>query len=810
MSIDEQYGVSQAILKEAKSGNHKLLITSRPYGVETERSLVDIEIKHVGFDIIQRDWFVHRVLAGANQNTPGKLLSFIKDHHLEEMSQVPVNLRILSALWKTRGDEITQYNPGLPGLYRELVNHVWEQFATRGAFRRAYTRSEKESLFEDLEKVALESLQRGEIIIRRSTCEEVLGNTPSPLLKDSDFLLFQKIDHQYQFPHLTFQEYFAGRYLARKFLLGQQDEVAAFLRAHMYVPRYQRTLSFMAGEMSKGMPQELGLVSPKERIAPMRDLLRLLSSVPRDILGVRHLLLELRLLDEWLLVSSQSWVSESLANLEREFSLGQRLITWFNKALRQYRRYDKSTQILYTTLMTLLSEANGVTKHYGTELRKHILNALQDSDYDVRNAALAALQTLLEKGVEVQEMVPPMLNALQDRDRCLREFAIEVLGTLLEKGAEVQEMLPLILNALQDRHADVRETALKALRALLEKGVEVQGMLPPILNALQDGDFPVREAALKALRTLLEKGAEVQGTITPILNVLQDRHADVRRAALEALGTLLEQGAEVQGMVPLILNALQHDNADVRRVALTALGTLLEQGAEVQEMITPMLNALQDKHSDVRIAALEALQTLLGQGAEVQGMITPMLNVLQDSHADVRWAVLEALGTLLEQGAEVQGILPPILSALQDSHADVRESALAALRTLLEKGAGVQEMIPPILNALQDRYADVRRAALAALQALLEQGAEVQGMLPPILNALQDRYADVRESALATLGTLLEHGAEVQEILLPILNALQHGNADVRRVVYGALRGQPVAEPRPDDMAAVHAALDDD
>ncbi|MEO1301241.1 MAG: HEAT repeat domain-containing protein, partial [Bacteroidota bacterium] len=498
--LDEQYGVSQEILKEARSGNHKLLITSRPYGVETERILVDIEIEHVGFDISQRDRFVHRALDESHRHMADKLLGFIKDHNLDGISQVPVNLEILCTLWKEQGDIITQHKPSFSSFYRKFFSHVWERFETSRVARSENTRSENQSLFEDLEKVALASLQRGEIIIRRSTFEEVLGDKPSPLLKDAGFLLFQNmdtadrvaIDPRYQFPHLTFQEYFAGRSLARKFLLGQQDEVAEFFREHMYVARHKRTLSFMSGEISKGMPQELRLASPKERISPMRDLLRLLNSVPQEILGVQHLLLQLHLLNEWLLVSDQSRMSESLATLEREFGLGQKLITWFNKSLRQYRLYgDKSPQLLNTTLMTLLSEAHGVTKHYGTELRKHTLNALQHSFSYVRIAALQALPPLVEKGAEVQAMVTPILNALQDSDEDVRSAALQALRTLVDKGADVQLLLPPILNALKDSDWNVHSAALQALRTLLEQGADVQVLLPLILNALHDSDWNV-------------------------------------------------------------------------------------------------------------------------------------------------------------------------------------------------------------------------------------------------------------------------------------------------------------------------------
>ena len=46
--LDECTGCSARILYEAKGGRHRLLLTSRPYGVSTERSTADLEVIHKG------------------------------------------------------------------------------------------------------------------------------------------------------------------------------------------------------------------------------------------------------------------------------------------------------------------------------------------------------------------------------------------------------------------------------------------------------------------------------------------------------------------------------------------------------------------------------------------------------------------------------------------------------------------------------------------------------------------------------------------------------------------------------------------
>ena len=46
--IDESTGCSQNILDEAKGGRHRLLLTSRPYGVQYENKAADLVVLHKG------------------------------------------------------------------------------------------------------------------------------------------------------------------------------------------------------------------------------------------------------------------------------------------------------------------------------------------------------------------------------------------------------------------------------------------------------------------------------------------------------------------------------------------------------------------------------------------------------------------------------------------------------------------------------------------------------------------------------------------------------------------------------------------
>ena len=100
----------------------------------------------------------------------------------------------------------------------------------------------------------------------------------------------------YQFPHITFQEYFAGRWLARLFLEEKRNKVKEWLDAHKYEPQYGRTLSFLAGEVSKQLSEE----SAEVQHSTLQQLLELLDAGPVELVGVQQTLMQVRLLAEWL------------------------------------------------------------------------------------------------------------------------------------------------------------------------------------------------------------------------------------------------------------------------------------------------------------------------------------------------------------------------------------------------------------------------------------------------------------------------------------------------------------------------------
>jgi hypothetical protein len=130
------------------------------------------------------------------------------------------------------------------------------------------------------------------------------------------------------------------------------------------------------------------------------------------------------------------------------------------------------------------------------EVVPQLIEALKDSDADVRQSAAAALAAV------GQPAVGPLLDILKDKsdDKELRANAAYVLGHM---GGAAHEAVPILLKLLKDSDTDVRRRAAYALQLIVKEtpsggmgGLGMPGMGGP--GAMMGGGRPAGHSTLKA------------------------------------------------------------------------------------------------------------------------------------------------------------------------------------------------------------------------------------------------------------------------------------------------------------------------
>ena len=538
--LDERAGSSEQILTQAQAGTHKLLMLSRPYGIETERQRVDIEIEHVGFNRGQLERYVQKELRAHTDLAKG-LLDYIGKHaNIREIAHVPVNLQILCALWQDEdyGVDREELEQGsLPGLYRLFTEFTWKRYKERA--KEDVSPQAREDLFDKLGQIALGALEDGEVLIRPGRINKTLSNSATDAdeikqkCQDTGFLLLQYVGGDigrksgfYEFPHLTFQEYFAGCTLARKFLSEdeeEREEASDFLSDHQYESQYGRTLSFLAGEVSR---------KPKG-VKRIKELLNLLGKSDQELLGLQHLCLQLRVIHEWLCIASDQEAKRGMNKLEDEFHVLSSLEAWFVRAFAHVRLegYDDAYlpgRRLLGLLKSSLQTFGSVARH-APELLELFKKTAQGPHGAVRLAAISSLGGAL---AVVDDEVRAMLQTMVDdrhESMDIQHAARKALSQATRADA-TQDETAVGGGTAQGSLGEARESASQSPGALLEQ----------LRQAAKDADDESNRALRSSRGSLVQAvAAATQEKFGALLDLLlpaaKDQDGFVRAAALEAL-----------------------------------------------------------------------------------------------------------------------------------------------------------------------------------------------------------------------------------------------------------------------------------
>ena len=535
--LDERAGASEEILRQAQdqTARHKLLMLSRPYGIDEARRLSEIEIEHVGFNRVQLLFYV--LAEVSDRKRALELLDYIDKHeNIRSIANVPVNLQILCALWQDPHAGISHElkQGSLPGLYSRFTEWVWNRYTKKWNLKDETC----DGLFAILGKVGLDALEQGQLQISPDLIQKYAKTgRAKDELKDAGFLLLQYVgedeDKQrgfYEFPHLTFQEYFAGRALAQQFLSAdKEDQEAAckLVSKHKYKGSYGRTLTFMAGEVSR-VKGAWGI-----------EKLLVLLEKEQEIVGVQHLLLQLRVVHEWLCMAGEA-AEDELAELEERFHMLASLEAWFVRAFTHVRLegYDAGRPgrdllgLLQSSLQTF-----GSIARYAPELLELFKKTAQGPHGAVRLAAVSSLGGVL---AGAHDEVRAMLQAMAD-DRYDSRDIQQAAGEALREatGAEsTQDETAVGGGAAQGSLGEARESTSQSPEALLEQ------LRQAARAARHEEDDALRSARgslvqAVAAATQESQDQESQEKFGALLDLLlpaaKDYNVYVRAAALEAL-----------------------------------------------------------------------------------------------------------------------------------------------------------------------------------------------------------------------------------------------------------------------------------
>jgi hypothetical protein len=758
-----------------------VLLTSRPYPLE--RGRFDRTLEVIGFTDDAIGQYVSHFFGHRPDFSEAVLRVLQENPSVHGTAHVPINLELLCSLFDLRGAKPPR-EATLTSLYDGIVELLLRRYVddkVPGQSTEDWDGDEVEEfclpILCALEKLAFDGLMEGNLVFDddqlkpalEAGCELADGLRRSSVraqLRRSGFLQVLTKGgapwaRSYQFLHLTFQEFFAARYIARRFQSPLNDDRAwleTLMLEQKYNRRFEYTWWFVAGILAK----QAGPGS-------VQQFFDWLESGPRDLSGFREDMLRIRCGEE----AGIKLDTDTIAQLREH--LFQR-----PRAYRRWSRYGGVPLWQYLHMSPQIERQLDITGLLLDELQ----SAMDEDSPRASNAVWA----LRELGFSTEKLLPILEPRLDDANEAMQLRAIEILlradppaESAVQRALELLDRSPggdqgsRLLSLLADtKSGDNRILAhmrlaleqgravITAARYLVDRGIRDTSIREALLIAAVTPRFP----NVKALETLSRLGDLTATQLKPIVDLaMEDAMAKWEPAQnfllnaklpSETFRYLVAQSKKDEwGNVCEVL-AAQADRSSVirewvnsvvqgttphprRSTFVASVGDRRDATEQERSLLAHL--ATEDDDTAVRRAALQSLIKIGATGPEAE-------------EAFCKGAVNAAVG---KEAISALTALPTLsrraISALVDTlegHWEVAEAAADALRKL-----DIREK--RVLDALErarrkDRNDYVRVAATRALMTLRGGYDKYIDYLCAVVRSRS--LALLRANAAAALGTL--------------------------------------------------------
>ena len=729
--LDEAGYNAKALLTEAEERACKILVLTRPYNLQGIRTNVDCQFECLGLNDQQLRNFVYKEL---HQNDASRLVHSLEEvQGIWETAHTPMTAHILCSWWKEHGTAIEDQGKraSMFQIYGKMTDFVWKSFEEKSEARMA----DKNTIFSVLEKIAFEALRSGQILIEQGIVEGFTRPTnTSSFFKESGFLLLILEGQQYQFPHLTFQEYFAGRYIASSLRENgsneENQEVLQFIEEGKYNQKHALAISFAMNAFARGQSK-----------FALQKMLLTVDKDPIEILGIQHFFLRMRVLEASLEETEENSLKDLLKDgqaIELAESARQLLERTFDDVLTREIVIENLQQV-----PRVLQEFPRVIQDTIGEVKKNL-----ECSHNLTWMEMAKISDVLKLARHSSEqsnlIIQHVLQLVQESNSwCNSKEHIRRLSSIAEHmPQQASELLSTLVETCGNRKDEnVLKIAMKTIGHIAAASPQHASKLLAVLEkACGDQSEDVRRLGIEAIGLVVAAAPQHAGEVLPTLKkACIDRSKDVRRVGIEAIGRIAAAAPQyADKILPTLEKACRSPFGDMCRLGIEAIGRIgAEAPQHAGEVLPTLEKACRDQSEYVRRLGIEATGLVVAAAPQHAGefLLTLVETCGNRKDENVLKKAMKTIGHI---------------AAASPQHAN-------KLLAVLEKACG-------------DQSKDVRRLGIEAIGHI---GAEAPQYSSELLSMLAKRYADededVCEIAMKTIGRIAAAAPQYADKILPTL-----------------------------------------
>ncbi|PLB52218.1 hypothetical protein P170DRAFT_402202 [Aspergillus steynii IBT 23096] len=637
------------------------IVTSRQYypsllGLKA----FDLELKTVGFHREQIESYVSAPGVIPDPEKAKRIMSFIRAQSLiREIASIPIQLDALCFTWGEQTNYIKNMSQTMTAIYQSIVLSLLRKdirklgkccnqkvltepmVAGMSALEVEETMRQELNLLEGLafqgfynRIIEFDRPMRDKIHRLLRSSGDNLPAAYNSVLKDLSFLRtsdtnMESEKQSFHFLHLTFQEYFAARYLVSHWIRGTKMTVLALhhgstsdelvspqtvLAREKYNLRWNMLWKYVAGLLDSYRQQ----ANDGERC--LVDFFHQLEAGPRDMMGPTHQLLTMDCLNEVPAMQDSPRLSAYRLRSEKQLSWWAEFEFW---ALfqAQSKLPDSIVNVLVRCLSTTddlrnqgIARVIGKQPGLGPEVVRQLSQLLKNPESRRASAFALSLRSDLPP-----QILQDMMGYSRDADSLVRQEAAMSLSSQKSLPSEALDALVL---KLQDT-----QSGLLSVRVLLSQAVVPTRATLPILKWFDNAHFKDRVLITEPLDTL-------QIASSQIVNSL---NSDVRFEVTEAVGKLANTSPRLRD----VLVELSSDKSEkVRSSTVPKLGSLSNPSNNV---VTAVVKRLDDGDYRSRREAVISLSKFTSSDQALSGLY----RCLDDPSRLVRETAVYALDRLL-------------------------------------------------------------------------------------------------------------------------------------------------------------------
>ena len=808
--LDEADDDARELVSVAAERSCKLLILTRPYNSQWIQTRVNIEFECLGFNDQQLRNYISAQLC---EDEARRLIDSVRRRTaLWEMAHIPVMAEALCFLSKERAiaTEKRRNKASIFRVYKDITSLVWKKLAEEPGERMAI----KMVLFEDLEKIAFEALQKEQIIIERRIIDSCTATRyVSKHIEESGFLLLASEGQDYQFPHLTLQEYFAAQYIAKCLRRKKPDEekkVRDFIDRGKYDQRKDLTIS-----MSMHALAEEG-----QGINVLHHMLSIIDSQPVEVLGMQHFFLKMRVLEATLeeadeddsgdLVKDEQAIelakgARRLLNCTIDHSLALEIVT---------ERFEECSHVL-EAFSNILHDAMEETK----DLLVSAKNLSEGDNAKIRNV-LKLMKHTPEYNDNIIQLFFLLLNgsgegcSFEERMKRLALIASEAphlasnLVPMLEKGCTspdffmrkntiatiekfmgavprlADDLLQMLARGCDDEVEYVRTNAIKAIGNVAKTASQFADLLPMLERTFNDESSYVRRNATEAIRLIVRETPHLADDLLPMLTKgCNDGVEYVRADAIKAVGDVIGAAPHLADkLLPVLTRRGSEDVEYVRADAIKAVGDVVRAAPHLVDKLLPALESWsKDENCKVRISAIDAIGSVAGSAPHLaEDFFSIVKKWVDDKHFYVRGKSMLAIGSIVKAAFHLaEDFLPTLKKGCSDKAGYVRWNAIKAIGSVIRATPELAHDLLPVLEiARGDEVAYVRCDAMEAIGHIASVAPDVViDLLPMLQIRCSHKSYSVRGNAMEDIGRIFKKAPHFADDFLLMLERGSEDNA---------------------------------